>query len=141
MKKSRGTPTRIRGHIAPREKPSPGLQRGASRHDRKRSRKWLVLVLLLLFAGMLFFVIRNIPGKKDERRARDALQKEGALIGQRHETHAETKRPAKSTVKVRKNPAADKDAPRRNIRIAIPAEKEENDFGTTLHLDPPPVRN
>jgi len=141
MKKSSGTPTRIRGHISPRKKPAPDFKWGAYKYDKKRSRKWLLLLLLLLFVGGLIFVIHNIPSKREENRIQAARQKVDASVERQNVMSADTKRPTKNKLKGRRNLITKKDAPRRNIRIAIPAEKKENDFGTTLHLDPPPVRN
>ena len=135
MKKSSGKPLRVRGFVLPDKKRVPGVKGKVRKPNKKNSKKWILAIFLLLILAVSIFII-SIPRGRDK--GIDPLMRQDGIPGAKEKAIIS---PANIKRRSNKPMALKKDPPLSKIRIAIPAEKKENDFGTTLHLDPPPERD
>jgi cytoskeletal protein RodZ len=136
MKKSSGKQSRIHGLAIPAESKAPQVRKKIVSPYKKKSRKKYIILLLLLLAASLFFtyiVVRNKFGAKARQGALSGVREMQGDVDANPKKNSRTGKAGKTLTKNEESS--------RNAAGVKPVEKKVYDFGTTLKLDPPPVRD
>jgi hypothetical protein len=139
MKRSSGKPSRMYGLKPPRMDGGRERQKKIPRLYKKKSNRLIISLLSVMLLATVLLVIFSMPICK-KNNSNSSIQHDDSGMS---ENQADKKNISTSddNASLAEGTAQKKDGSRNNSADAKPDENKVYDFGTTLRLDPPPVRD
>lgn len=139
MKRSSGKPSRMYGLKPPRMDGRRERQKKIPRLYKKKSNRLIISLLSVMLLATVLLVIFFMPICK-KNNSNSSIQHDDSGMS---EKQADKKNISTSddNASLAEGTAQKKDGSRNNSADAKPDENKVYDFGTTLRLDPPPVRD